>query len=1673
MLENKISHHQTIAQLFERNVAQYPENPALECNGLILSYASLNAKANLMAHHLERFQLKPGEVVAVMMVRSEFLIVSILGVLKAGAAYLPISTDCPEQRLKTILADSGARVLIVDDGFASSDLPTPCLSANQINWSERVDGLAPCHTRPDDLAYVIYTSGSSGKPKGVMVEQRQLLNLVSGFYDLYDHNLGPGDRCLSYTQISFDVFVAETFLPLCLGATMVLLPPTELFDVLALTRTLNQQMITFCYIPPGLLTQVSEGLEPNAAGFKLNKLLVGVEPIVDTVLQAFLDINPQMHIINGYGPTETTILATGYHYRSRVLDGKPVPIGKAIANTSVVLVDENNRIVPQGQVGEICICGAGVARGYLNQPELTAQSFQEDRRVCATRFYKSGDLARELPDGNLQFVGRLDNQLKLRGYRVELGEIEYAIRDFGQVRETCVDARQVTGNHKQVVAYYVADTQIDPKQLEAHLKKQLPSYMIPMFYVQLEQFTMNAHGKIDRTALPTPLAEDCGQQVYETPTQTKLAHIIGDLFGVSGCGEDTDFFELGMHSLITIKLLNRIADVFEKTVAAIEIYHHPTIQSLAAHLDQLPVTSAQAAVLPYFSAERPEWIPLTFQQQQIWFLHQFDTNATAYNFQFKLHIQGPLDTKILADTFNLIIERHEIYRTTFVDHNGNPGQFIQPPWQVELEVIDLRGEDPGQCRMEDLIRDGVGKKFDFGELPFIEWKLFRMADAQYVLLQYEHHFVHDGVSFGLFLSEMKQIYAMYHRGEDPRSLPMPNQYADFALWQQRQLQGAYLEQRVQTWAKKLEKYPTTSLIQGDFKRPARQTFRGGRVELDLDEDFYEALDSFSQKHGVTLFATMFSAFAALVYRYTHQQDLLIGTSFSNRARPETESIIGMLVNNMIIPISVAKDLPFSSWVAQNRDTISEAQAFQDIPYAELVNSLNPERRSDINPLCQLSFNFHDSASPRLNFAGLEADYHPVQNNSSKFDMNVIVIPRAYQQMDHQHKRDKRLHVLWEYNTDLFKPETVQTMIQHYQNLLKSAIRQPQQLTPKLNLFTAEERELLLRQEHRVPTSCALMHQQFERQAAAHPKKIAVTCQDQTLTYGELNRRANQLAGLLIERGVAADIPVGLCVPRSSAIPIGILGILKAGGTYVPLDPEYPSERLAYILADCGAKILVTSGQTGDWDIETLALDGVDWFARQENPKVAELTPDCGAYVIYTSGSTGHPKGVRVTHRNVASLFEASQTHFNFGPDDVWTLFHSYAFDFSVWELWGALIYGGRLVIVPGEVARAAAEFCRLLVAEKVTVLNQTPSAFTTLMAQDLPTRWDLRYVIFGGEMLEPTRLEAWFERYGDDEPELINMYGITETTVHVTYRRLKAADCLHGRSVIGRPLPHLTAYVCSPEMEPVPMGVAGELLVGGAGLARGYLNQPELTRERFIEHPFAHTQDQRLYRSGDLVRGLANGELEYLGRIDHQVKIRGFRIELAEIEAELTNFEPVRDAVVVVRADEKGDKQLVGFVVLHAPEMGSGDLHAGLQDHLKRNLPQYMIPATFAVLECLPLTSNGKIDRKALAGYNDFISTGAPYQAPEGATQVSLVAIWQKLLARDKIGVVDNFFELGGHSLRVVRLINEIHKQFGVRLDVKTVFDHPQIIHIAEALEAIMWTRKETRLDACYEEVQI
>ena len=1638
--------------LFEAQVLRNPDAIAARWQQEALSYRELNTRANRLAHHLRKLGVGPDVRVGLCLERSLEMLVGVLAVLKAGGAYVPLDPAYPQARLAHMLADSAPPVVLTH-GHArgvlraaleqSATTPTLLDLADARDWAALSADNPDAHAiglTPRHLAYVIYTSGSTGTPKGVMVEHRGLVAVSADWAQLYE--LGEPINHLQMAGFSFDVFSADLIRALGFGGTLVLCPRDTLMDPPALYRLMCDARIGFADFVPALLNPLLAWVEETGHDLSFLRTVVCGSDIwtAHSARQLRRLCGEQVQIVQAYGVTEASIDSTCFELTENSQIDPVLPIGRALPNTRIYLLDADGAPVAEGVAGELYIGGVGVARGYLNLPQLTAERFIDSPFVAGERLYRTGDLARYRADGQLEFLGRNDSQAKLRGLRLELGEIETRLADIPGVRESVVLLRQDSPGEPRLVAYYCEkpDSTLSPRSLREQLQISLPDYMVPTAFVRLDALPLTANGKVDRPNLPAPDVEAFDQQEYQAPQgplETALAAIWADVLGVERVGREDQFFALGGHSLLVMRVLAQVRHALGLEVAPSALFAAPVLAEFAQRLQ-----ASQAAARPAITAlERSGAQTLSSAQQRLWFLAQMEGGNAAYHMPLNLRLRGSLDVPALERSFNQLVARHAALRTTFIAVEGEGRQLVSPPaHSVRLTVTDVQGHD-AQERLSRLIDEEGARPFDLSRGPLMRVSLLRLAADDHVLLLTQHHIISDGWSMGVLTRELGQLYAAALQDRDDPLPPLPVQYVDYAVWQKQWLSGDVLEQQSRYWRETLSGAPVLLELPTDHKRPPVQDYLGGFVPLVFDAALTARLKALGMQQGTTLFMNLLAGFSLLLSRLSGQSDVVIGVPSANRPQQELEGLIGFFVNTLALRMTQSGTPSVAQWLQQARRVALEAQEHQDLPFEQVVELLNPPRSLAHSPLFQVLFAWEQDQDSDLLLTGLDVTPVESSHHVAKFDLQLAL-----------HERDGQIVGGLEYASGLFERGTVEQFGEYLRRVLVQMVEDSEQSLAAIKLLNAEQHQQIVHDWNRTARDTASLPgcvARFETLARKNPDAVALLADREQMSYGELNRAANRLAHYLIEQGVGPEHRVGLCLERSPQMVIGLLAILKAGAAYVPFDPAYPSERLAFMFSDAAPTLLLTQSSlmTGlpanEAKICCLDTDAAQWAQHPTDDPQINVSPEHLGYVLYTSGSTGRPKGVAHNRRALDNLI-AWQLDQAAAPQRV-LQFASLNFDVSFQEICSTLCQGGSLLLMTEDSRKDLAALRPTLVAEGVqraflpfAVLQQLAG----LTEADAPMPSGGCEIITAGEALQINDELRGFVR-GLGGAQLHNQYGPTETHVVSQF----SLDCNEAESwpdapPIGRPIANARLYVLDEYLNPVPAGVAGELYIAGACLARGYLNRPDLTAERFLPDPFSAEPGARMYRSGDLAKFQADGNVQYLGRIDQQVKLRGFRIELGEIDSLLHQQPGVQEAAVLLREDVAGDKRLVAYVVGTAtPEC--------LRAELQRQLPEHMIPSAWVRLSQLPLTRNGKLDRQALPAPER--SAGATYEAPRNDTERQMADIWAEVLKCERVGIHDNFFDLGGHSLLATRMIYAINQRMGAQLSLSSLFQTPVLLDLA------------------------
>jgi amino acid adenylation domain-containing protein len=1649
-----------VHELVAARARRWPDALAIAEGTGHLSYGELQQRAGVIARALRRLGVAPEVRVGVCLERSPELVAACLAVLQAGGAYVALDPSHPAERLGSQLADSQVPVLLTRRGRLAelaAGQGVRCLFPHEVAEDGPEGGLPelpPPALEPGNLAYVIYTSGSTGRPKGVELSHAALRHLVALQVRLLA--IGPADRTTLLASVGFDAVVFETWVYLTVGASLHVPPDALRASPAGLCEWMTEQGITVNFLPTVLAEGVVDlGWDGDGPRPALRSVLAAGDR-----LHRYPPASLPFELLNAYGPTEATVIATA----GRVPAGHPrwhlgqtPTIGRPLDDIRVHVVETaSGEPRPVGVPGELLIGGAGVGRGYLHRPDRTAERFVPDPFATAPgeRLYRTGDLVRWSAEGELEFLGRVDHQVKVRGCRVELGEIEAALLRCPGVREAVVTARRDVAGEIQLVAHLAAEpgAELEWWQVRERLAGALPDFMLPSAWVHLPALPQTPSGKVDRTALAAAAGapESAAEHVApRTPIEELVATLWADLLGVERVGARDDFFALGGHSLSAAKLVSRLREAFGVELPVRALFESPTVAALAAAVERSRGEGIERAAAPPLAAlPRGGPLPLSLAQERLWFLERLEPGGAVYNIPLAACLRGDLDTAALAAALSAVVQRQESLRTTLEVAAGGPVQVVAAPRPVLLPCIDLGGVGgpEGDAEAWRLARREARRPFDLGAGPLLRTLLLRWSPDKHLLVLVLHHVIADGWSLGVLLSELSELYGSAVERHPPSLPELPVQYGDYAVWQRRWLGGCAPEGPLGYWRERLAAAPEALELPTDRPRPVVQSGRGASLPMPLSDALARELGALSRRTGTTLFMALLAGFAALLSRLSGQEDLVVGTPVANRDRTEIEGLIGFFVNTLPLRLDLAGDPPFGELLGRVREVALGAYAYQAVPFERLVEELKPRRDRSRNPLFQAMLALQSGLTGQLRLPGLAVQPQPLHTGTAKFDLTLALA-----------EADGLLAGGVEYAADLFDAATVRRMVGQLGNLLTGAAADAKLRVSDLPLLAAAERHALRLEWSGMLTSYpreSAIHELFEERVRRAADRIALVADEEQMSYGELDAQAAHLARHLRARGVGAEALVAFCLESPLAAVVATLAILKAGGAYLPLDPASPKQRIAAMLEQArGAAespLLLTAASLVErlhWVEERgwRAVD-IELAAQAAAPQAdgVQVRPENLAYVMFTSGSTGRPKGVAVTHRGVVRLVKQT-AYATFGDEEVFLHLAPVSFDAATLEIWGPLLNGGRLVLMPPGVP-SSSEVGEAIARHQVTTLWLTAGWFHQIVEQDVAQLVPLRQLLAGGDVLSPAHVGRVLREL--PRTRLINGYGPTEATTFTCAWPVQEEPV--GAVSIGRPIANTWVRVLGPDLRSVPVGVAGELWIGGDGLARGYLGQPDLTAERFLPDAEADGAGERLYRTGDRARWLPDGCLELLGRLDRQVKVRGFRVELAEVEAALARCPEVAEAAVLMREDTPGDRRLTAYVVARRP----GGL-AGLRSSLRELLPEPMIPAAFVWMDSLPRTANGKLDRRSLPAPEGLRpELAASYVAPRTPVEELLASIWMDLLGLERVGVGDDFFELGGHSLLATRLVSRLREPFGVELPVRTLFEARTVAALAAAVEA-------------------
>ncbi|WP_176134307.1 non-ribosomal peptide synthetase, partial [Bacillus pseudomycoides] len=1622
----------TIVDLFHEQAMKTPDRIALTIGKDNLSYSELHRKSNQVARLLQKQGAGREQVVGLLVNRSVEMIVGILGILKAGAAYLPIDPDYPEERIRYMLDDSGAEKLIVQ---YAEDVPAhysgQVLGLWKREWEKEDPSDLEAEAGPEDLAYIIYTSGSTGQPKGVMVEHRNVIRLLFNDQSLFDFS--EKDVWTLFHSYCFDFSVWEMYGALLYGGRLVLVPSFVARDPEAFAELLLKEKVTILNQTPTAFYQLSHQMKKlKPAEMPVRKVIFGGEKLSPLQLKDWKAAYPSTQLINMYGITETTVHVTYKEITEKEIETNISNIGKPIPTLQVYVLGSQKNLLPIGVGGEMYVAGEGVTRGYLNRPDLTEERFVENPFQPGERMYKTGDLARWLEDGNLEYLGRMDDQVKIRGHRIELGEVETQLLLCSGIREVFVQAFEEEQG-QALAAYYTAEEELSPSGLRMELAKRVPFYMVPSYFIQLEMMPLTSNGKVDRHRLPAPKMKGVIHEEPRNPLEGRVRSIWEEFLGTS-LGVSDSFFNLGGDSIKAIGLISFMNRKMDWAIQIKDLYEYPTIKELVAYAGTQSFSLEEERIEKRKELQDSksrfltEHVSLAYKVVDVYPMSDIQQGMVFYSLKYPeeafYHDQlvyqledASFEVEKLTEAMTLLMNKHEILRTGFfLDEGSVPLQVVYQSVPVDIIEHDLSvyTEKEQEDFIERSLLEDRQNPFELKEDPLWRLRVYRLNDRQVAFAWIVHHAIMDGWSVASFMTELVGVYFKLKTGSVELS-QLKSSYKDYIV---DQMVVSQQEDLTTYWQKELK----------DFKRlqlPFEATQETKTTTKVLNPELLQQLKRVAKKEKTTIRTICLTAYLSVMKLITFESDITIG--LVENARPVTEDaekMLGCFLNTIPFRISIDKEETWETLLRKVHKKQIDKKKFGRLSFKRISEAIGASSALD-NPVFDILFNFIDFHTyENIKKHSITPRKESYEKTNTLFDFSISTTLNQFE-----------IRIV-----SSFSDLIIKRLLGYFERALYILIDNLDQRFRNEQLLENEETFSLLHQFNNqkvdYPQEKTLISL-FVEQATKAPDKIALTLGEDCLSYGELHRKSNQVARLLHKQGVGREQIVGLLVDRSPEMIISILGILKAGAAYLPIDPDYPEERIRYMLEDSGAeKLIVQYAEDipAHYSGQVLELWKREWEKEDPSDLEVEAGPDDLAYIIYTSGSTGQPKGVMVEHRNVIRLLFNDQNLFDFSEEDVWTLFHSYCFDFSVWEMYGALLYGGRLVLVPSFVARDPEAFAELLLKEKVTILNQTPTAFYHLshqMKKMKPAEMPVRKVIFGGEKLSPLQLKDWKVAY--PSTQLINMYGITETTVHVTYKEITEKEIETNISNIGKPIPTLQVYVLDGQKNLLPVGIGGEMYVAGEGVARGYWNRPELTEERFVENPFQ--PGERMYKTGDLARWLEDGNLEYLGRMDDQVKIRGHRIELGEVETQLLLCSGIREIFVQAFEEERG--QVLAAYYTAEEELSTLELRADLA----KKVPSYMVPSYFIQLEMMPLTANGKVDRHRLPAPE---VKGTIHEEPRNPLEGRVRSIWEEFLGTS-LGISDSFFNLGGDSIKAIGLISLMNRKMDWTIQIKDLYEHPTI----------------------------
>ncbi len=1600
----------TIVDLFEEQVKKTPDNIAVVFEDQKLTYKELNEKANQLARYLIENGIKDQDAISVMLPKNLDFIVSVLAILKIKGIYVPIYTKYPLERIKLMINVSNSKVIIAHKNYISSNIDDNliidtdnidlnCFSTSNLNLKYSTK----------DIIYEIFTSGSTGTPKGVKILNSNLVNFVYSFND-YFNNISSCDNFLSSTNISFDVSIWELFVPLCFGAKLYFNKFDLINNIFDFCDQIIKNEINALYIPPNILDEVYNILKKEGYT-KINKLLVGVEPINSSTLENYFNLNNNITIINGYGPTETTICATVFNYTKGSYENNfIVPIGKALNNNNIYILSSDLNLLPPNTPGELYISGAGVGDGYINNNEKNKTSFISNPFINNQKMYKSGDIAKWSQNGIISFVGRTDNQVKISGYRIELNEINHAILTYPNIEKSVVNVFK----GKNIVCYFSAKEKIDIKNLEIHLKKKLPYYMLPKFIIQVDTWPTNVNGKVNFQALPKPQINV--NKTIHSPTndvEEFILNVLRTLTSVIEIDIYEDFNNLNFDSLDYIKLSTSIYNKYNVSLSANQIINNNSIRALA---DLIVRFSFEKSII---KKDKVEYYPLSGVQEGIYYSCKLNENSTLYNTAGGIIVDKELDFEKLETCLNTLIKRHEVLRSHFELKNDTVVQIIDDNIDFKLDIEAYSTDD-----LDKLYKNFV-KPFDLSKAPLFRCKVVNLNTKSLILFDM-HHIISDGISLKIFIEELCSLY-------NEETLPVKNiDYTDFCLWEKEQFNTDEFKAKKDFWINKFKDEVPLLNIPTTFPRPSVQSFEGKDFRLTLSKEIFDKINIVAKSLNITPYMLMLSCYYVLLYKYTSQNDIVIGSPIVGRELPELADVLGMFVNTLALRNTVDSSLSFEEFSSDIKENCLEYFKNQSYPFDMLVRDLKIKRDTSRNPLFDTVFVYQNNGYPQFNINGVNYKYYTPKITTSKFDLTLEVVPN-----------NGEYTLRFEYCTKLFDEKFIKRFSSHYVNILDSVLNDSKTKIANINMLSSDEREKILYKFNDIeePTNNDTFITLFENQVKKHPDNIALICDNKSLTYSELNKKANSLAHFLIEHNVKQNDIIAIMTDRSLETIVCMLAISKAGAAFVNMDPTYPIERTTYYLNDCKAKCVLKQKHLNlpvknFKEIYEIDLTNKDIYYKNTNNPNLNINLNSLSYIIYTSGSTGVPKGVVLNQLGLANMCKAMTLVLDYlkdGPNHAILSVTSTPFDIFVYEITVSLSHGMRVVLANNSEHRDPKLVDMLIRKYNVDVMTVTPSLMKINYDNREPNSAlaNVKNMVFGGEPLSEKFVHDLKALASDIT--IYNIYGPSEITVLSNVQNLDGEDKIS----IGPPILNTKIYVLDTDMNPLPIGLTGEIYIGGVQVGYGYLGKEDLTNQKFINNPFA---PGKMFKSGDIGRWTEDGKLQCLGRIDHQIKLRGLRVELGEIEKLLEAIPEVDEAVVnKVTVDDK--EALCAYYVLN-----SSIDEVLLRNNLREKLPYYMVPTYFMKLDKMPYSINRKIDRKALPIPTPTIAANKRSINTTSLNTIEdkLLFIWKNVLHTNEVDINDNFFDVGGDSIAAIQVQIEAVK-LGINIEYSDIFKYPTI----------------------------